>query len=341
MNKKKSLDLCIKAISGNINEEEKHQLNFWLSESVSNKDEFEDLKKMWQAISPIEKPLFNDIEDEWEKLYNRIKSSDKASGAAQTVSDKISDFVKSLLTPVWKPAFAGVITIILAIGIYYLLKPGIIIPQKIFIATFNKEHKNLQLPDGSSIVLNYESSVEYSKPFGEKIREIKLKGEAFFSVTKNQKPFVIITSNSKTTVLGTKFDIWARNNKTRIIVKEGLVNFSSKNSASGNIYLSSNQSSIIDKYLSPSSPKRVDAEYLLSWMNGKLIFDNTPLTEVINEIERNYNKKILLGKNVQDNLTITGSFENQEIDSVLTMICLTLDLNYTKQQDGYLIKSGM
>src|SRR5690606_18082388 len=64
------------------------------------------------------------------------------------------------------------------------------------------------LPDGSKVTLNSNSSISYTEGFTESTREIKLKGEAFFQVTKDPaRPFIVHTGNIATTALGTSFNI--------------------------------------------------------------------------------------------------------------------------------------
>jgi ferric-dicitrate binding protein FerR (iron transport regulator) len=205
------------------------------------------------------------------------------------------------------------------------------------VGTGNKETKEILLSDGSLVKLNNGSNIQYLEKFDSKIREVKLNGEAFFSVTKNSTPFVVITENAKISVLGTKFDVCVRGEKTQVVVKEGKVNLVQKENDAG-VYLTKGQSSCVAKNANPDSPKEIDADYMLGWMNGKLVFNQTPLTEIVDELERFYDVTISIeGNNVTAN-TLTGSFKNRDVDSALTMICLTMNLNFEKHGNGFLIK---
>ncbi|MCB9249999.1 MAG: DUF4974 domain-containing protein [Ignavibacteriales bacterium] len=87
----------------------------------------------------------------------------------------------------------------------------------------------------------------------------------------------------------------------------------------------------------PSMPSKVDDDYLLGWLNGKLVFNNTPLKEIAEELERFYNTKVIVDYNELVGYNLTGSFNNEKIDSVLTKICLALNLNYVENNNIYSI----
>ena len=244
----------------------------------------------------------------------------------------------------WKPALAGLLLVAISVTILLLSNKEEIVRYET-ISTLNNDRQTVQLPDGSTVKLNSGSLIKFPEKFKDEKREIKLEGEAFFSVTKNGKPFVITTENAKITVLGTEFNVWTRDKKTKVIVKEGRVNLEQIKAKNENVILLKNQESIITENSKPLPPQNVNADYLLGWLNNKLVFNRTPLNEIVGELERFYNVKIKLADNGLKNLTLTGSFGNQKADSVLSMICLALNLKFIKtdsnqnnQVDSYLIK---
>ncbi|MCB0752952.1 MAG: DUF4974 domain-containing protein, partial [Ignavibacteriae bacterium] len=68
-----------------------------------------------------------------------------------------------------------------------------------------------------------------------------------------------------------------------------------------------------------------------------LVFNNTPLKEIAEELERFYNTKVIVDNNELVGYNLTGSFNNEKIDSVLTKICLALNLNYVENNNIYSI----
>ncbi len=335
--------LCVKEITGNIKENEKRLLEVWLADSDKNRREFEKLKETWSASGHVELPDTIDVNMEWAKINEKLKMIDSNNAVKSSYFKRLSpiqDFFIPKLKPILVTAFA---LFIVAIGIYFFNR-NFPEPQLNIITTSNNEYKNIELPDGSTVYLNSGSSIEFlsqsegsQKIFDKGKRNVSLKGEAFFSVTKNNNPFIITTGNAKITVLGTKFDVLSRDENTRVVVKEGRVNFSQKTNSKG-INLSKDQLSIINKDSEPSKPKEVDSGYFLGWMHGNLVFYRTPLNEITADLERRYNINISLGDDSLKDYTLTGSFKNNNADSTLSIICLALGLDFEKQNNRYIIK---
>jgi len=346
MNKTELRRLYVKSITGNLDEAEKRELDMLLAQSDVNRIEFEKIKSVWERSAIDKKVEMPDIDYEWESLTEKIrKVNEEKEYEKESIFNKILVFTKSMFKPMWKPALAGLF--IVAISLTVLLLPG---KEELAnfktITTLNNDRQTIQLPDGSTVKLNSGSSIEFPDKFTGEKREVKLEGEAFFSVTKNGKPFVITTDNARVTVLGTEFNVWTRDEKTKVIVREGRVSFEQIMANNENVILSKNQESIITKSSKPSAPENVNADYLLGWMDNKLVFNRTSLNEIVGELERFYNVKVALEDNKLSDLSLTGSFEDPEVDNVLNMICLALGLEHSKidnkidqKQESYLIKS--
>ncbi len=336
--------LCIKEITGNITVSEKQSLYYWLADSGENKKEYEKLKEIWAAFDSSRLPGSIDIDMEWTKLNERLQNFDKQNVKEKFIEKLVS--FQNILVPKLRPIAAALLVLcFIAVGIYYFNKN---VPKPILttIKTSNNEYKDIKLPDGSIVYLNSGSCIQFltktegdKKVFNNGERKVLLNGEAFFSVTKNNKPFIITTENAKITVLGTKFDVLSRDENTRVVVKEGKVNFSPKDLNSKGICLIKDQLSTLKKNSGPSSPKKVDAGYFLGWMKGNLIFYKTDVSEVVKDLERRYNINITLPGNSLNEYTLTGSFKNSNADSALSMVCLALGLDFEKQNNNYFIKT--
>jgi transmembrane sensor len=332
--------LCIKEITGSISGNEKQVLDNWLTDSNENRNEFEKLKEIWtmsglkDSLPPI------DIDMEWEKLNERLGSSEQPE-----IKESIFEKLFTLRHSVLKPALVSFIILgIIAAGIIFLNR-DVAKPRLNIVSTSNNEYKNVKLPDGSIVFLNSGSSIKFlvksegeNKVFNNSERKITLSGEAFFSVTKNKSPFIITTENAKITVLGTKFDVLSRDENTRVVVEEGKVSLSPKNTRSKGIYLIKDQLSIISKNSEPTVPKEVDAGYFLGWMKGNFVFYRTPLKEIVRDLERRYNINISFKADSLINNTLTGSFKNSSADSAVSMVCVALGLDFEKQNYNYIIK---
>ncbi len=323
--------LCVKAVTGNITEDEQRLLNNWLSESAENKNEFERIQAIWIKSDLKDFPTLPDTAEEWNELDARIRNYGSKEKIKTAEHKKLESGITFLSGFKFKPVLSAALVIIFFISIMLLWNLEMGKPDLKLIATENKQHKEINLSDGSHLLLNSGSTVQFPESFDEKERKISLKGEAFFSVAKDKRPFIILTDNAAVTVLGTKFNVRSRDGKTQVYVKDGKVNLAQQNLNEAGVVLSKGELSSVIKNGVPAPPVAADPDPQLGWIEGKLVFNHTPLPEIVEEIERFYDVEIFLQGNRLESHSLTGSFKSSKIDNVLGMICLALDLDYSRQ----------
>ena len=151
-------------------------------------------------------------------------------------------------------------------------------------------NKQLTLTDGTQVWLNAESTLEYPETFeGKPNREVYLKGEAYFEVTKNaSQPFRVKTDALETLVLGTSFNVRAYSKEdTQVTLVEGSVKVSDKHQ--NELRLQPGEHT--DQKLNKTKVEKVDDYH--SWAEGMFYFDNTELVEIMRELGRWYNINIV------------------------------------------------
>lgn len=192
--------------------------------------------------------------------------------------------------------------------------------------TAKSEIKNILLPDGSQVILNANSSISYSEDFKQN-RKLKLTGEAFFKVVKNLKePFVVETSQFKTKVLGTSFNVKAYPNTINTVsVVTGKVEVSSKENLAWKSILIKNQWLSIKKQGAPQLSND-DATDFNAWTKNILIFQNSSLKETALTLENQFNVTILFEKRKLEDLRITGKFKEENLNNILNSIALVKQL---------------
>ena len=95
------------------------------------------------------------------------------------------------------------------------------------------------LPDGSEVYLTKGSRLKYSENFNKELREVSIKGEAFFTVISNpDKPFIVHTGEAKIKVTGTSFNVSApvNNQDVEVVVRTGKVLFYNSETYSENSF---------------------------------------------------------------------------------------------------------
>lgn len=192
--------------------------------------------------------------------------------------------------------------------------------------TAKSEIKNILLPDGSQVILNANSNISYSEDFKQN-RKLKLKGEAFFKVVKNPKsPFVVETSQFKTKVLGTSFNVKAYPNTINTVsVVTGKVEVNSKENLAWKSILIKNQWISIKKQEAPQLSND-DAKDFNAWTKNILIFQNSSLRETAITLENQFNVTIVFEKQELEELRITGKFKEENLNNILNSIALVKQL---------------
>jgi transmembrane sensor len=179
----------------------------------------------------------------------------------------------------------------------------------------------LILPDESTVRMNSSTKVSYKLYQWKKNRKITLDGEAFFEVKKGRK-FEVITKHATISVLGTSFNVFARDNCLNVVCKTGSVAVSRQDKVilkAGDGCRSLNDTQSLKMY------KPVLAVQT-GWISGKFWFENALLTDVLKEIERQFDVNI----NYEDSTDryYTGYFTNADLCEALKLVCLPMQLNY-------------
>jgi len=192
------------------------------------------------------------------------------------------------------------------------------------------EHVHVALPDGSTVELNAGSHIKYYPLKWFFQRKIIFEGEAFFQVQKGKK-FDVQSKIGTTEVLGTSFNIYARNKKYRVTCISGKVKVETITKQSV-ILLPGSQAKVQKGKLVVE--KKVNTDNVMSWNNNRFFFSGTPLHEVIDEIERQYGVTI----KIQDELynrNFAGNFPKKHtVEEVLDFVCKTMQVKFVKQSEN-------
>jgi ferric-dicitrate binding protein FerR (iron transport regulator) len=329
-------NLIAKKIADDINSHEDAELQNWLNDSPDNPAIFDEYVTMWETLAPEKPKTIPDAQIELNKLKNQLSiTSEQHTANIYSINNENQGHLKSTW---FKSNFKNYA---MAASILIMLTFGYLFNQMLFsetsINTTYAETKEVILPDGSVIKLNSGSELSYSNNFNSETRLVNLSGEAFFEVTSSDIQFIVKTTNASITVVGTKFNIRSRKNKTTLIVQEGTVAFSSNKSTTEKLILHANEMSICEDVYSPVPVRRVNAEKLLGWLNGTIIFNEASIYEVAEELERTYNVEIDVAIQ-QYHETVSGSFKDKSIDNVLEAVCIALGLNHEKRGEKYIIE---
>lgn len=204
---------------------------------------------------------------------------------------------------------------------------------------------SVTLDDGSVVKLNAGSELSYPSTFADlSIRQVELKGEAFFEITKNPlKPFVVQADETFTQVYGTVFNIssYEDDDDIEVVLVEGSVGvgdklrFKEKNLT----MLKPSQKITNSKKISNSFiVEDVDVTPYVSWVAGVMSFQNENMSQIIKKLERQFDVQIINENNTLEDRQFTGAFDSESIESILKTIQTHTNFKYVKKGKTITIK---
>ena len=212
-------------------------------------------------------------------------------------------------------------------------------PQYITLEANAGIRTHFNLPDGTVVYLNSGSSLSYPVPYDSKERKVCLSGEAYFKVTHNEKqPFIVSAFGDRynVRVLGTEFNMQAYASEDQIstTLVKGSVNVEVKNKI-GKIYkweLKPSEKAVCDIDEGKVLITKVNTIYETAWMEGKLMFKNMPLPQVLKRLSYFYNVKFEIQDPVINSYYFNGTFENKQLSKFLYYLKISSRIDYEIKQ---------
>lgn len=239
------------------------------------------------------------------------------------------------------PAIAASVAVLLGLFTLFLWRNGGIgseaAPQLVSVKTTN-EIAQVDLPDGSVVWLNKNSQIEYPENFAGKERRVKLTGEAYFDVARNEeKPFVTIMGNSETKVLGTAFNLKEKGTLGyELTVTEGKVSFGIIDDQKPFIVKAGYSSSITGQYWGDGHIREMD-ENIMAWKTHKMVFKKASADYLAHILSIAYGKPYGIASNKLDDIQFTGTFINKSQAEAQSILSESLGIVFTESKSGVLI----
>jgi len=217
----------------------------------------------------------------------------------------------------WPMALAaGVAIVVLGAGLFVALRPGASAGTPSRYASERAGHRDIALPDGSSIELGGATSV--TARYGRDERTIDLDaGEAFFRVAHAPRPFVVNAGALRIRDLGTAFNVRRTADRVTVSVTEGRVQVSpaSAQGDAGMVELGAGREASFDPATQAMRILDIDPASATSWRGHRLEFVNEPLSSVVENVNRYSARPIRLHDAALGKLTFTGTVQVDTIDS--------------------------
>ncbi len=316
---------------------------FWTEWLNENPHRFDDIQKARQLVLTIQ---FEDqflTEKEVNDLWDSIESAvdEKETTLKQT---KQRFLFHDHNIPKKKPgknklflvaSIVVAISSLLAINLY----PEEENNTRYAISSDYGETKTVRLKDGSLVTLNANSTITYQDNWGDdKVRKVWLKGEAYFEIEHkdNNQKFVVEANGNEINVLGTKFNVYARERNTNVLLTEGKVEFKSKNQerlqmVPGDLvsFNGKNQTLKIEA---------IELKDFTFWKEGNLVFRSKSLSEVSDLLKNNYDIDVFFLDGALADRKFTGVIPSENVEVLIESLAKAFDLSIERKKNVLIIK---
>lgn len=250
------------------------------------------------------------------------------------VEKRAEAFPKSRFIP--RLAFAIVAAAIAMGGIYLYFTS--LQPSHEAFATGRGQQKEIVLHDGSQVTLNYATELVVSKQRAGEVRRVTLAGEAYFRVERNDARFIVTTKFADVEVVGTEFNLRAREGALEVAVISGTVKVLVAKAGSGNsLVLSKYQMALCPQGEYPSRLGDVPSAEYPGWIHGKLFFNRTSFVAACREIELRFDVVVRIPEGDFGNENITGVLDAKTAGIALTSLCELAGKKFKQDGNAYTI----
>lgn len=314
-------ELIARYLSGEATPEEAMALQEWLANPV-HRNHFEGMKGAWYAALPVKKPRQVDRDVAWSSVRGKME---KTPVVSRTLNSRILYI-----------GIAASVTIMFTTGLLlYFMETANELPEMIVTTTDSSRHLNLS--DNSAVILNRNSSISYPESFSDQTREVNLvRGEAFFFVSPDsEKPFIVHTTFADIRVIGTTFNVVADEHRLLVGVNEGKVMLYNERDSVTLVYGFTGEVNSSSKAIAVRDSTNVN-----DWVyaTNRLVFKDTPLTQVIAAIEKSYPYSIRTATGNIKNCKLTATFEKVSVEKMLYLIAETLNLSITRNGKVFILE---
>ena len=299
----------LKYFKGELDQQEARAIESWASESEENEKTLMSLAKVYNLGQLARTYTEKEVEDAWKKTCARFGVAPRARKPLKRQWG------------FWSMAVA--IALLVAVNLALVLNAPVAGTDKAIILTSQQgKFVKYTLPDSTVVTLNHNSSLEFPLAFNGDERRVKLNGEGYFDVARDEeKPFIVETGKEiQIKVLGTEFNLQSFSSDD--IVQVSLI--------SGSVEISRNGVADFSYIMHPSerftcnvSNWEMKVETLkgitgVEWMSNKLVFMDTTLKEVARQISNHFGVQVIIEEEGLNSIRFSGSFDNRDLGTVLS-----------------------
>lgn len=290
-------DLIISSLIGDIDEKGREELQQWVALSPENEKHLLDEQEIWFSYAEPSSLSKYNVENAYQLFLQRISEGHRH------------------INRWWLYAAAVLILFIASYAAYISGEHGV----KSSFADIEIEaplgsRTKLNLPDGTLVWLNAGSRIAYSQGFGVDDRSVRMSGEGYFEVKKNQKlPFTVKTENLLVRDIGTKFNVrdYHEDAEAVVLLSEGKVVLNDAHSTDL-YYLNNNQRAVLNKSTGKIKVDSYAASNSTKWIDGYIQLNGESIVDIAKYFERIYNVRITVSDKRKLRYHFYGNFKRNE-----------------------------
>lgn len=306
---------------------------------MMKREDFDDevkilLDEFWNQVAS-DAPI---PEEKAERIFNSIMASSREKESFLLLKSK--NF--------WYRSAAAIFIIGLS-AMFYLSRSGISESQQVKVISEKSKimekptRRFINLPDGSSVILNENSQIEIAENFNSDAkREVYLMGEAYFDINHDsERPFIVHTGKLKTTVLGTAFNIKssAGAKTVTVTVTRGKVEVGDENQTFN--VITPNEQIVFNEEHNNVVKTPVKAESYIKWTNEDIYFDDVSIKDVAKQLQERFGVSIVFSNEQIKTCKFSATFlKSQSLPQILNIIAEFNQIKYQFRDNKVVVLDG-
>jgi ferric-dicitrate binding protein FerR (iron transport regulator) len=337
----------VRYLSGEYEPGQEEELQAWIVDDEDRARLMDELNRVWKVTDESAPP--RDVDAAWREVraeLQRTENFQKDDTNSGRQSFQLTNGTRSSVqrSRTYRrflriAVIAGLAGIVVWLSVFLLKKSQLVSPSsdtRVF-TTEKGQRAAIRLADGTRVHLNVDSQLTLSvEEFETGRREVHLEGEAYFEVADDaNRPFVVHSEGATAEVLGTAFDVkaYASDREVQVAVTEGKVTLRpGQPGVQDTVLLRSRHLGVVAGQQIQAVHRGVDLSSHLAWKEGRLVFRDTPFSEVTQKLERWYDLRVEAGIASSEVDRLNAEFDDESLTETLQAVAAALGLQY--EQDG-------
>lgn len=287
-------------MNGKPSREDRKHFRAWLEADEAHARVFEEIRAWWSSAGAASVDLAREEDAALKKHLENVRRM-RAQSRIGKAGSIIAICLFSLVAASW----------------IWLEKPALLQDMQADYVTDRGERRSVSLQDGSTVLLDADTAIGVDIAAGER-RVRLLRGTAFFRVEPSTVPFIVEAANGESRVLGTTFDVAMEDRDVSVTLASGSLQVTVDGMPEGVVLVPGEE--VAYGAGGMGQARKVDLDEAMAWHEGRYVFTNARLADVLRQIERYRGGRIVVLGSALAGKRVSGSFSLEDTDAALASI---------------------